>query len=228
MEEKRMNIKLSGNGVGENKVVFEKLLTKWDELFTRTSLFDEMEFVETDNDGTITFTNDNAELSFYQTETSKAYRNDLFIPGSELAIGRGIISILHDRKGNVQKQLGEVKRHAVILMDVVYETYAQKRISFVFSKYTDSNEIILHIEFTDDESDCDLSALITATCADNTLASLEDVLKALSKDNMIEHLEFFKKQVVEHEARLKSIIQQKTEEERNEKLQPAFDALNSL
>ena len=113
-------------------------------------------------------------------------------------------------------------------MDVVYETYAQKRISFVFSKYTDSNEIILHIEFTDDESDCDLSALITATCADNTLASLEDVLKALNKDNMIEHLEFFKKQVVEHEARLKSIIQQKTEEERNEKLQPAFDALNSL
>ena len=73
-----MNIKLSGNGIGENKVVFEKLLTKWDELFTRTSLFDEMEFVETDNDGTITFTNDNAELSFYQTETSKAYRNDLF------------------------------------------------------------------------------------------------------------------------------------------------------
>lgn len=223
-----MNIKLSGNGIGENKVVFEKLLTKWDELFTRTSLFDEMEFVETDNDGTITFTNDNAELSFYQTETSKAYRNDLFIPGSELAIGMGIISILHDRKGNVLKQLGEVKRHAVILMDVVYETYAQKRISFVFSKYTDSNEIILHIEFTDDESDCDLSALITATCEDNTLPSLEDVLKALSKDNMIEHLDFFKKQIIEHESELKNIMQQKIEKERNEKLLPTFDALNSL
>lgn len=228
MEEKRMNIKLSGNGIGENKVVFEKLLKKWDELFTRTSLFDEMEFVETDNDGTISFTNDNAELSFYQTEASKAYRNDLFIPGSELAIGMGIISILHDRKGNVLKQLGEVKRHAVILLDVVYETYAQKRISFVFSKYTDSNEIILHIEFTDDESDSDLSALITATCEDNTLASLGDVLKALGKDNMIEHLDFFKKQVIEHESELKNSMQQKTEKERNEKLLPAFDALNSL
>lgn len=34
-----MNIKLSGNGVEENKVVFEKLLAKWDELFTRKSLF---------------------------------------------------------------------------------------------------------------------------------------------------------------------------------------------
>lgn len=223
-----MNIKLSGNGIGENKVVFEKLLKKWDELFTRTSLFDEMEFVETDNDGTISFTNDNAELSFYQTEASKAYRNDLFIPGSELAIGMGIISILHDRKGNVLKQLGEVKRHAVILLDVVYETYAQKRISFVFSKYTDSNEIILHIEFTDDESDSDLSALITATCEDNTLASLGDVLKALGKDNMIEHLDFFKKQVIEHESELKNSMQQKTEKERNEKLLPAFDALNSL
>lgn len=223
-----MNIKLSGNGIGENKVVFEKLLKKWDELFTRTSLFDEMEFVETDNDGTISFTNDNAELSFYQTEASKAYRNDLFIPGSELAIGMGIISILHDRKGNVLKQLGEVKRHAVILMDVVYETYAQKRISFVFSKYTDSNENILHIEFTDDESDSDLSALITATCEDNTLASLGDVLKALGKDNMIEHLDFFKKQVIEHESELKNSMQQKTEKERNEKLLPAFDALNSL
>lgn len=223
-----MNIKLSGNGIGENKVVFEKLLKKWDELFTRTSLFDEMEFVETDNDGTISFTNDNAELSFYQTEASKAYRNDLFIPGSELAIGMGIISILHDRKGNVLKQLGEVKRHAVILLDVVYETYAQKRISFVFSKYTDSNENILHIEFTDDESDSDLSALITATCEDNTLASLGDVLKALGKDNMIEHLDFFKKQVIEHESELKNSMQQKTEKERNEKLLPAFDALNSL
>ena len=223
-----MNIKLSGNGIGENKIVFEKLLAKWDELFTRTSLFDEMEFVVTDNDGTVIFTNDNAELSFYQTEVSKAYRNDLFIPGSEFSIGIGIISIFHDRKGNEQRKLGEVKRHAVILMNIVYEIYSQKRISFVLSKYTDSNEIILHIEFTDDETDSDLSALITATCEDNTLASLEDVLKTLTKDQMIEHLDFFKKQVVQHEAELKNIMQQKKEKERNEKLLPAFDALNSL
>ena len=146
-----MNIKLSGNGVGENKVVFEKLLTKWDELFTRTSIFDEMEFVETDNDGTIIFTNDNSELSFYQTEVSKAYRNDIFIPGSGLEMGIGIISLFRDKKRNEYKRMGPVKRNAVILLDIVYETYAQKRISFVFSKYTDSNEIILHIEFTDDE-----------------------------------------------------------------------------
>lgn len=223
-----MNIKILGNGIDEKKVVFEKLLTKWDELFTRTSLFDEMEIVENDNDGTITFTNEDAELTFYQTEANKAYRNDVFVPGSELANGIGIISIFHDRKGNVLHQLGKVKRHAVILMNIVYEIYAQKRIAFVFSKYTDSNEIILHIEFTDDESDSDLSALITATCEDNTLASLEDVLKALSKDNMIEHLDFFKKQVIEHESELKNIMQQKTEKERNEKLLPAFDALNSL
>lgn len=223
-----MNIKISGNGVGENKLVFEKLLAKWDELFTRTGLFEEMKCVETDNDGTVTFTNDVAELCFYQTEESSAYRNDAFIPGSELALGMGIVSIFHDIKGNVRKQLGEVKRHAVILMDIVYEIYAQKRISFVLSKYTDSNEIILHIEFTDDESDCDLSALITATRDDNTLASLEDILKALSKDMMIEHLDFFKKQVIEHESELKTIMEQKKEKEKNEKLLPAFDALNSL
>lgn len=223
-----MNIKLSGNGVGENKVVFEKLLTKWDELFTRTSIFDEMEFVETDNDGTIIFTNDNSELSFYQTEVSKAYRNDIFIPGSGLEMGIGIISLFRDKKRNEYKRMGPVKRNAVILLDIVYETYAQKRISFVFSKYTDSNEIILHIEFTDDESDSDLSASITATCEDNTIATLQDLLKTLNKEKMIVHLDFFKEQVTEHISELKKIIQQKEEKERNEKLLPAFDALDNL
>lgn len=226
-----MNIKLSGNGVGENKVVFEKLLAKWDELFTRKSLFDEIEFAEGDKDGTITLTNDETELSFYQTEASKANRNDIALSLSGLGAVMSYVfdmKFLHGEDGKVRKKFEEPKRDAVILTDIVYEVYAEKRISFVFSKYTDSKEVILHIEFTDDESDSVLSAMVTASADDDSLPSLEDVLGTLGKDEMHKHLAVFKEQIVSRAGELNKEMQKKLEKELNEQLQPAFEALDNL
>ena len=219
-----MNIKLSGNGVGENKVVFEKLLAKWDELFTRKSLFDEMEFAEGDNDGTITFTNEDTELSFYQTEVSKATRSDLAISMSGFGAALSYVfsmDFLHDEDGNKRKKLEEPSRNAVILTDIVYEVYAEKRISFVFSKYTDSNEVILHIEFTDDKSDTDLSAMVTASADDGSVASLEHVLGALEKGEIYKHLSAFKNSVDDCRKKLQ-------EKNHLEQFETAFDALENL
>lgn len=226
-----MNIKLCGNGVGENKVVFEKLLAKWDELFTRKSLFDEIEFAEGDKDGTITLTNDETELSFYQTEASKASRNDIALSLSGLGAVMSYVfdmKFLHGEDGKEHKKFEEQKRDAMILTDIVYEVYAEKRISFVFSKYTDSNEVVLHIEFSDDNSDTDLSAMVTSSADDDSLPSLEDVLGALGKEDMYKHLAVFKEQIVSRAGELNKEMQKKLEKELNEQLQPAFEALDNL
>lgn len=226
-----MNIKLFGNGVGENKVVFEKLLAKWDELFTRQGIFDEMECAETEKDGSVTFTSEDTELSFYQTEASKANRIDIAIAASGLGTALSYIAgmkFLHDEDGSERKKLEEPRRNAVIVTDIVYEVYAEKRIAFVFSKFADSNEVILRIEFSDDESDSDLEAKVTATADDESLVSLDALLEELGKGEVVAKFVEFAKQVVERKSELERALQEDAEEERNKALKPAFDALDNL
>lgn len=223
-----MNITISGNGVKENKVAFDKLLAKWDDLFTREGLFAEMEFVETESDGTVSFTNEDSELSFYQTEADKASRTDFMISGEKLGSAMNYIvglKFLHDKDGSERKKLEEPSRNAVIVTEIVYEIYAEKRISFVFSKFTDTNDVILRIEFSDDSSDTDLETSVTACADDKSLVSLEALLGALGKNEISEHISLFAKRVSEY---AKKVQEKMTEAELEERLQPAFDSLENL
>lgn len=223
-----MNITVSGNGVRENKVAFGKLLAKWDELFTREGLFEEMKLVETESDGTVSFTNEDSELSFYQAEADKASRTDFMISGEKLGSAMNYIvglKFLHDKDGSERKKLEEPSRNAVIVTEIVYEIYSEKRISFVFSKFTDSNDVLLRVEFSDDSSDTDLGANATAGADDKSLVSLEAMLGTLGKNEMSEHISLFAKRVSEY---TKKVQEKMAEAELEERLQPAFDALESL
>lgn len=223
-----MNITISGNGVKENKVAFDKLLAKWDELFTREGLFEEMEFAETESDGTVSFTNEDSELSFYRTEADKASRIDFMISGEKLGSALNYIvgmKFLHDKDGSERKKLEEPSRNAVIVTEIVYEIYSEKRISFVFSKFTDTNDVLLRVEFSDDSSDTDLGASVTACADDKSLVSLEALLGTLGKNEMSEHISLFAKRVNEY---AKKLQEKMTEAELEERLQPAFDALENL
>ena len=226
-----MNITISGNGVKENKVAFDKLLDKWNELFTREGLFEEMEFVETESDGTVSFTNEDSELSFYRTEADKASRIDFMISGEKLGSALNYIvgmKFLHDKDGSERKKLEEPSRNAVIVTEIVYEIYSEKRISFVFSKFTDSNDVLLRVEFSDDSSDTELEAKVTAVSEENSEITLRALFAALDKEKIGEHFEEFSQRIEENKKRLHEKIQERTKQEELEKLQPAFDSLDNL
>lgn len=231
MEEKHINIKLSGSGIEENKVVFDKLLAKWDELFTREGLFEEMEFAETESDGTVSFTNEDSELNFYQMEANKASRIDFMISGEKFGSALNYIvgmKFLHDKDGSERKKLEEPSRNAVIVTEIVYEIYSEKRISLVFSKFTDSNDVLLCVEFSDDSSDTELEAKVTAVSEENSEITLSALLTALGKEELCEHFDEFSQRIEENKKRLQEKIQEKTKQEELEKLQPAFDSLDNL
>lgn len=240
-----MNIKLSGSGVEENKVAFDKLLAKWDELFTRETLFDEMKLVEVEEDGIVTFTNESTELSFYQTEAAKAkrvYISLTFEPvRNELEKYGEAFGLLFAGKtihaNNIEQRIkNTLKNHnidfqakeAVKITEIIYEMNAEKRISFVFSKFTGSNDVVLHIEFSDDSSDTELNAKVTAVSEEKSEITLSVLLTALGKEELCEHFDEFSQRIEENKKRLQETIQEKTKQEELEKLQPAFDSLDNL
>ena len=226
-----MNIVLSGDGTKENKVVFDKLLAKWGELFARQSLLDEMEAAEDDGDGELTFTNDDTELRFYQTEASKAHRSDVMLSAAKLGASLNYIAglkFLHDRNGTERKKLETPARSAVLLTDIMYEVDGEKQLSFTFSKFTDADGVLLRLAFTDDDSDADLEASVLASATDGAEVTLYDVLAALGQGKKAEQLEAFRRQVDAAARRLQEEAAAAAEEERMEALAPAFDALDDL
>ena len=187
-----------------------------------------MEFAKTESDGTVSFTNKDSELSFYRTKADKASRIDFIISGEKLGSALNYIvgmKFLHDKDGSGRKKLEEPSRNAVIVTEIIYEIYSEKRISFVFSKFTDSNDVLLRVEFSDDSSDTDLRASVTASADDKSLVSLEALLGTLGKNEMSEHISLFAKRANEY---AKKLQEKMTEAELEERLQPAFDSLDNL
>lgn len=227
-----MNIKLAGNGVEEDKVVFEKLLAKWDELFTRETIFDGMELVETGIDGTVIFTNEDTELTFYQTESDKANKSDPMFSAEKVAgaLKSMMITMKSLDNDSARKKWDELKKRAVIVTKIVYEIDGEKQISFVFSKFIDSNanDVILHIEFGDDSNDTQLQAKVIAVSEEGSEITLNALLKALDKEEIYVHFENFISKIAEHKKELQDKIKTESEKEKLEKLQPAFDALDKL
>lgn len=240
-----MNIKLSGSGVEENKVAFDKLLAKWNDLFTRETLFDEMKLVEAEEDGTVTFTNETTELSFYQTEADKAKRIDISLTFESVRhelekYGEAFGALFAGkpcRANNIEQRIkNTLKNHnidfqakeAVKITEIIYEMNAEKRISFVFSKFTGSNDAALHIEFSDDSSDTELTAKVTATSEENSEITLHALFVALDKEEISEHFEEFSQRIEENKKRLQEKMQEESKQEKLEKLQPAFDSLDNL
>ena len=239
-----MNITLSVDGIAENKVVFEKLLSKWKELFARSELLEEMESIECDENDTITFKNNDTEIRFYQTEINKAKRKDILLSfeSVQTVFGqafKGLYSIIRGNASTINQELvaykkaeseitGVQSKEAVILTEIVYEVYAEKRISFVFSKFTDSNDVILHIEFSDDSSDTELKAKVIASSDEKSEITLENVLIELGKNDVYEAFSHFVSNISESEKRIKGKKQEEAEQEKLDKLQPAFEALNDL
>lgn len=219
-----MNIKLSGDFDGNNKIIFEKLLAKWDELFTRKSLFEEMESVETDKAGVISFMNENEELRFYQTTSDKLLRSDSSLSFS--GIGKALsyivgMKFLKENQEEELKQLEEPAHSAMILTDIIYEVNAEKRISFTFSKFNDSDDVILHFEFSDDESDTSLSSKIIASGDGKTPITLIDLFDSFEIENLKEHFSIFVKNM--------EACKQKLEASQNgEQYQSAFEALGNI
>ncbi|MGP1459488.1 MAG: hypothetical protein ACTTKL_09280 [Treponema sp.] len=218
-----MNIEFGGNGDENNKVVFEKLLAKWDDLFTRKTLFDGMELAETENGETekgetITFTHNDTKLTFYQTKSDKANKSDLMFSAEKVAAAlESMISMKFLYNDLLNTELDESNRSVKIMTKIVYEIDTGKWITFGFSKITDSNDVILHIAFWDNLTKTELQAEVIAASEENSEITLNALLKALNKEEIYVHFENFKSQIAEYKKQLQF-----------EKLQPAFDALDEL
>ena len=211
-----MDIKLFGDGVGENKVVFDRLLAKWNELFNRAELFDKFESVEEDKNGIITFSGKSSELSFYHTDDlAKAGRKDTFLSMEPTYLIGG-------------SQSQDWTANSVIMTEIVYKADSDRQITFVFS----SNHLIatLHIEFNDSERNTKLETKIMAgsKIGIGSEISLQDLLEALDKQEVLEYLEPFTQRIEENKERIQLEMQKDAEQEMLENLKPAFDALSDL
>lgn len=204
-----MDIEFVGNTDGNNRVVFEKLLAKWDDLFTRKTIFDGMELVETGDVEIVTmFSNGDTKLTFWQMES---YKYD--IEYLEKKVAESLKSL-----AAMKFAIDDFDNNVKIITEILYEVDAKKRILFVCKENTYSDNVILHTEFSDDSGDMGLHARVIADDeGENTEITLNVLLKALDKEEIYVHFENFKSQITEYKKKLQL-----------EKLKPSFDALDTL
>lgn len=220
-----MKIKFVGNSDGDIKVVFEKLLAKWDDLFTRKTLFDGMELVETEGvEFVTTFSNGDTKLTFWQMDSYKDVpmylkkEHDILIKSKDTM--NFYRNILEDNGKNIT--------------GILYEVDAKKRILFMYIESTDSSDAILHIKFNDYSNRIELEANAFAVSKGDEV-TLNALLKALDKEEIYVHLDNFASQIEKCKKELQDKIKAESEKEKAErekekleKLKPAFDALDTL
>lgn|GEM_PF-6254406 len=218
-----MKIKFVGNSDGDIKVVFEKLLAKWDDLFTRKTLFDEMELVETKDVKIVTtFSNGDTKLTFWQKDSYEDV--PMYLKKEH--------DILVKSKDTMNFYRNILENNGKNITGILYEVDAKKRILFMYIESTNSSNAILHIKFNDYSNRIELEANAFAVSKGVTLNAL---LKALDKEEIYVHLDNFASQIEKCKKELQDKIKAESEKEKAErekekleKLKPAFDALDTL
>ncbi len=186
----------------ENKFLQTKLLEKWDDIFQKQNIIDELRFFENAKEKK-RFIADTFSIELTCSYTWSELTSDIW---NEMKSDTNCLELIYD-------------------LELVYESQ-EKQLFFKFSEKEDSDsDFELSFEYKPDQTSDNIKAVITGT-ADNPTkyTTLYNFLCSLDLPEIVEHMDVFFTKLKEAEQKLPN----KKEIELNEKYSSILDSLSTL
>lgn len=205
---------------GIDKVVFEKLLAKWDEIFQRESIFDEIESVEK---------NPMSAADVYTAPTFKISKN--FKVYEIVRKWPNIFErIFHPIESVCDNLVSEYSK-APEEQELSYETHdGEKKIIFSFTKHIDKyisnvSTIIVNFKFYENSLE---NENLSINGSEEKVSTLEEYFSAIGKSEFYSHYEDFISKLESKRVALEKNQKEKDTQRKLDEMKNTFDALDNL